>query len=587
MTTERLEIKIGAAVEASDGPLGHVRQVVLNPGDKRVSALVVRHGTILGKALLIPIENVAHASDHQIRLQLSSREAMAQPAFCVDDYIAPTQPIGGYTIAQGLFSRLGRKRGAGHANAGAADHAAIVIRAGQRVECADGEAGKVDLVLLDGETKRATHFVIHKGALRAKDVIVPVEWISESHADSIKLGVVCAQLEHLPEYRSDRELQRASERALEADENIRLGVLPQQAVHVDVRDGVVTVHGNVTSDGDRLLLKRAIEAVPGVQAVQMDVVLDYELEIAVAQALARDARTRPCYVRVHAWLGTVELLGNAPDAQVRDLAAEIAARVHGVRSIVNLIATPDNPTPQPARLITARVGQLVYAEDMDIGRVEKVVISPRSRCVTALIVRGRVPDLARADSQLLPAEWPKMPRTFVVPIECVQNAAGESVSLNLTGVQAARLPDFDPAAYITPAADWTPPVPYHREEVLLDLGRKRATDATLVVAERGLVRTKADETPSVKDPLRLLSAIERGQRVTYRDGMLGIVDLVLVEPQTQRGIYLVVRNGGPLSKPTQIPIEWVGRVEPDHIFVDVGAEQLRALPEYEGKREAA
>ena len=42
---------------------------------------------------------------------------------------------------------------------------------------------------------------------------------------------------------------------------------------------------------------------------------------------------------------------------------------------------------------------------------------------------------------------------------------------------------------------------------------------------------------------------------------------------------IVVRAGGPLPKDTAIPLDWVRRIDETGIFVEVGAEQLAALPE--------
>jgi hypothetical protein len=38
---ERWEFKVGVRAAGEDGSIGHLKQVILNPGDGRVSALVV------------------------------------------------------------------------------------------------------------------------------------------------------------------------------------------------------------------------------------------------------------------------------------------------------------------------------------------------------------------------------------------------------------------------------------------------------------------------------------------------------------------------------------------------------------------
>ena len=50
MPETHLELKLGAPVEALDGAFGHMRQVILSPLDRRVVALIIRHGSLPPRA---------------------------------------------------------------------------------------------------------------------------------------------------------------------------------------------------------------------------------------------------------------------------------------------------------------------------------------------------------------------------------------------------------------------------------------------------------------------------------------------------------------------------------------------------------
>jgi hypothetical protein len=149
MSVKRWEIKLGGLVEASDGPVGRVQQVVLNPGNKRVTTLVVRRRMLFGQDIVVPIEAVENATDELIRLHLSSDQLQSRPAFQPAHYIPSITAIGGYGPGQAVLSLLGQSRGDTRAGQGATGESGAAIRAGQRVECRDGYAGKVNLVLLD------------------------------------------------------------------------------------------------------------------------------------------------------------------------------------------------------------------------------------------------------------------------------------------------------------------------------------------------------------------------------------------------------------------------------------------------------
>lgn len=351
----------------------------------------------------------------------------------------------------------------------------LEIRVGQRVECTDGPAGQVTRLLVDNTSGRASHFVMRKGSLRPRDIIVPVEWIVRSTPERLELSVPRSELDQLPPYRDDEELREAVEQALWRDDSIRIEVLEQDALILQVHDGIVTLSGYIRSRAQHRRMEALIRQVPGVLEIEDQTIADDELEIAVAAALAQDNRTRGQLIRVRARLGYVNLLGDVPDAAVRDAAEEVAARVPGVRAVMNFLCTPEEPQHLPQQQpIDARIGQPVFATRLMLGTVTRVILNPRSRQVTGLVVEGELSDPEHADPKTLPDEWPKRRRTLLVPASCVGKVTAGGVFLNLNDWQAVHLPDFNPASYTAPEATWQPPFPYRREEVLLERRTEQA-----------------------------------------------------------------------------------------------------------------
>lgn len=245
-------------------------------------------------------------------------------------------------------------------------------------------------------------------------------------ADSPLGRVNRAALDQLPEYLPDQEIKRTIEQALWKDELIRLGVFAYTPIEVAVRDGIVTLRGHVNTSAERQRIQEIAQEVRGVQGLENRLVVDYQVEVAVAQALAHDPRTREHIVQVNSRFGHVFLQGQVPSLEIQRAAEEVAAVLQG-RGVINRLRTPDTPAaPRTAlRIVEPRVGQDVYAVNVHIGQVDKVVISPRSRRVSAVIVRGKLPDPQPADPNQELEVWPD--------------------------------------------AAWEPPFPYHREEVLLSL----------------------------------------------------------------------------------------------------------------------
>lgn len=494
MSIQRWEIKIGAPVEARDGPVGRVQQVVLNPGNKHVAALVVRRGMLFGQNIVVPIEVVEDATDEQVRLRFSSDQLQSQPTH----YLPFITAIAGYEPVQAVLSLLGQSRGNMWAGQGVSGESGAIIRAGQRVECRDGSAGKVHWVLLDGHTGRVTHFVVRQGVLRRRDIMVPVEWVSEYHADHLKLAVDRVALDPLPEYLLDKEIENRIAQALWKDDLIRQGVLAYTPIEIVVQNGLAILRGHVNTSRERQRVEDIVQEVRGVQGLENRLVIDYEVEVAVAQALGRDPRTRDHLVKVSSRFGHIFLQGIVPALEIQAAAEEVAAMVPQVRGVMNRFRISRRPAARTAlRIVEPRIGQEVYAVNDSIGKVYQVVISPRSRRVSAVIVRGKLPDLQQAKPRQLLEAWPQQECTIVIPAEGV-DFVSTAVFLTLTVLECAQLPDFNPASFVTPDAAWEPPFPYHREEVLLDLNCSKephfeAPWSDVILAERDQSEALVDQ----------------------------------------------------------------------------------------------
>ncbi len=333
----RWEIRIGSPVECVDGWVGTVERLVVSPRTREVTHLIIHRGLLLHRDAAIPIEAVESADEELVRLNLSSAELTSYPPYNPVDYVSASadwQPPTGYAREHILFALprpLARMRRLVAATSGPVAHADIgssaeapTISTGTRVEARDGPIGNVDRVLLDPTTHQATHFVVRKGTLFGHDLIVPVDWAIKVRPEGIVLDVGREQLSQLPEYRPDDELATDVEQALWNDEILRRVDLP--FLHTKVQDGIVILEGYVATSVHRQRAEEIVHNVRGVLGVDNRLIGDDELEIAVAQALGRDERTRRHRIRVRARHGIVYLSGDIVQA-----ALDIAAAVPHVR----------------------------------------------------------------------------------------------------------------------------------------------------------------------------------------------------------------------------------------------------------------
>jgi uncharacterized protein YrrD len=273
---ERFEVRPGARVVAANDELGRVERVVVSPGSGEVTGLVVRKGLLLRRDIVIPIEAVEDAIEELVRVRFTPNELNEFPEYHEEDFINPPadwQPPGGRWL-EGILFRLPISfslRRLWSARAGQTETVAggKPIRAGQRVVCRDGDVGSLDLVLLDPVTLRATHFVVRRGSLLSRDRTVPVEWVREITHDRIFLDVILAELEQLPEYRSDDEITADVLNALWYGSDLSTANL--QFVEVRTRDGIdgiVELNGHILTEQDRAVTERIARGVDGVLGVR-------------------------------------------------------------------------------------------------------------------------------------------------------------------------------------------------------------------------------------------------------------------------------------------------------------------------------
>ncbi len=69
MIEPRWEVKIGSTVIATDGEYGYLQQLLVDPHQERVVALLVRpHRLIPSPTIVVPEELIANASEQSVRL---------------------------------------------------------------------------------------------------------------------------------------------------------------------------------------------------------------------------------------------------------------------------------------------------------------------------------------------------------------------------------------------------------------------------------------------------------------------------------------------------------------------------------------
>src|SRR5579875_3075428 len=104
---EPLDIKIGSAVQCRDGRAGRIIKLVVAPGSKRVTHLVVERGLLLHRDVVVPIERVARTEGDTVVLDMSGDDLNALPAYAEVDFAQPDPTLAasyGHTREEAVVS---------------------------------------------------------------------------------------------------------------------------------------------------------------------------------------------------------------------------------------------------------------------------------------------------------------------------------------------------------------------------------------------------------------------------------------------------------------------------------------------------
>lgn len=319
---ERLRFRFEAAVIGSDGPIGNLRQILVEPGSPRVSGLVIRTGFLFAGEVRLPLGSVVSTRDDEIQVSLSSGEArelrqkQAQ-VFRVrtEDVCKPLRPA-----APVLTNSI-----------------RVMARGG-------GQEGRLRQVVVDPSSGQIEELILETGRFTRQCRRLDAACVRTIAETGIEVEAASGALEALPLFREDRDLRAAILDAWFYDEDLRPTFL-RAPLEVRVWDGIATLEGYVPSRGIRKRLEAQARSVSGLREVRGTLVTDDELVQGVRCALGEDLRTRMLRPRVRSVLGLICLEGEAPDEHTREAASEVAATVSRVRGVINRLRVGEKESP--------------------------------------------------------------------------------------------------------------------------------------------------------------------------------------------------------------------------------------------------
>ncbi|MCC7107487.1 MAG: PRC-barrel domain-containing protein [Chloroflexi bacterium] len=174
------------------------------------------------------------------------------------------------------------------------------------------------------------------------------------------------------------------------------------------------------------------------------------------------------------------------------------------------------------------IGARVLTRDRtEVGRVHRIVVDLEQQAVVSIVVlRGRL-----------------LPRDILVPIDFVADAEGDELRLTLSKDKLGDLPDFAYNEFFTPPPTWAFTLPY--------------PGGVLYIPVRQRQRMSANQEDLLP-----------GTRVHAKDGPLGTVDQVELEPDTDHldGFWVRCETAG--VQDVYVPVDWVTRLDESGVYLD-------------------
>jgi uncharacterized protein YrrD len=194
-----MEIDIGARVFSADGnEVGQANRLVVNPNTREVLEIVVHKGTFLSRDITVPFHSVREATAGQIVLNLTAEGVRQLPDFVEELYsYLPSQQnqTGLFVFPELLYPRTYAFDATPVTTLKSAPPGSIELTEGVEVYAEDGKVGVVDEVLTDPDSAQITAFVVRRGLLLTRDIVVPISMVEHVDAQKVALRVTKDELE--------------------------------------------------------------------------------------------------------------------------------------------------------------------------------------------------------------------------------------------------------------------------------------------------------------------------------------------------------------------------------------------------------
>jgi uncharacterized protein YrrD len=219
-----MQFKDGTSVYTNDGKrVGSIERVVIEPGSKEVTHLVVEKGFLFTEDKVVPMSLVGPSTEDRVTLRKGAGDLEKLPDFEESYFVSteketeagpPKQTMPGIGSIY-WYPPVGSKQNSGIFGSGTAPtyieetvqnipNNTVALKEGARVVTLDKKhVGDVEEIFTDVAEDKVTHILISQGLFLKERKLVPVNWINSINEGEVRLLVSSELVDNLPEYKAE------------------------------------------------------------------------------------------------------------------------------------------------------------------------------------------------------------------------------------------------------------------------------------------------------------------------------------------------------------------------------------------------
>lgn len=289
-----MDILFGQRVAATDDWVGAVEGVVLLPDTLQVSRIVTRHGFWNRSEVDISIDLISNCDHEGVDLNVSKQEATKAAQNYTEDSENSVE----------LFDTT--------------------------YVSTDRSSLKLKGVRIGDDDHVVSALILHERG--NEDYVVAIDRFAEIGTDAIVFDISESDIDELPMYRIDSDIQIDVWEDLSNAEDVP--DVDLAGVRVDVYEGNVTISGNVRLPEIVDIISDVALSVVGVLVVDNQLASDWDIILAAAATVSHNAPELAGSVSFHSQLGVLNVYGNFDSVASRN---EILANLHDISGVIRVV----------------------------------------------------------------------------------------------------------------------------------------------------------------------------------------------------------------------------------------------------------